>query len=179
MVITVKPLDKPRPRVRRRLPPRGEMPGQVRQKKDVWKYSFPPPNISGKHSTIALWKGKNGTVYQGTMPEWAVFWALEMLGAEFRFQSPFFGGRSIRGGAVVDFVVFSPVPRLIIRVQGFYFHLGRGGVQKAVDLAQKLALESTGFQVIDIVDTHALLNPIYYVKEAFRGMDHSRSARSA
>ena len=177
MAITVKlPVKIKMPRVSTQRSARGDRPAQLRQRRDVWQYSFPPPNVSGKHSTSAVWRGEDGTIYAGTMPEWAVFWALEQIGADFRYQSPFFGGRTVRGGAVVDFVIFSPVPRLLIRVQGIYYHLHQGGRRVAGDLIQKLALEAAGYSVIDIADTHALRDPLHYVREAFALRDHLKSA---
>jgi len=62
---------------------------------------------------------------QGVMPgsknEWYVALALEKLGIEFMFQFSLFGGRGVRGGQVVDFVVFNP-KALPVFVQGEYWH---------------------------------------------------------
>lgn len=62
---------------------------------------------------------------QGIMPgsknEFYVALALEKLGIEFMFQFALYGGRSVRGGQVVDFVVFNP-KAIPVFIQGEYWH---------------------------------------------------------
>ena len=105
-----------------------------------------------------------------TAPERAIYNALNQLGIEFTFQSSMLGGREQRGGAVVDFLVASL--RLIIRCVGEYWH-SRSDT-KAMDELHKIALETTGWRVIDIMATDALRNPLFFVSEAIRGVSHAR-----
>lgn len=64
-------------------------------------------------------------VVQGIVPdsknEWYVALALEKLKIEYWYQYPIFGGHTVRGGQVVDFVVFCPMA-VPVFVQGAYWH---------------------------------------------------------
>lgn len=64
-------------------------------------------------------------VVQGVVPdsknEWYVALALDNLGIEYMFQYSIGGGRGIRGGQVVDFVVFNPTA-IPVFIQGEYWH---------------------------------------------------------
>ena len=103
-------------------------------------------------------------------PERAIYQALTHLGIEFIFQSSMLGGREIRGGLIADFQV--PSLSLVIRCQGEYFH-SRSDT-KARDELQKIALETSGWRVIDIDATDALRNALFYIQEAIRGISHAR-----
>ena len=62
---------------------------------------------------------------KATLYEFNVALALDKLGLEYDFQYSFFGGRSLRGGMVVDFLVYtSPLPTPCW-VHGEYWHRGR------------------------------------------------------
>lgn len=115
-------------------------------------------------------------IFDGSEAEWAVNWALERRGADFQFQANFWTGRLQAGGAVADFSVYSPV-RIIIRVQGEHWHYGLGSAKIEDDRLQKAKFLADGFLVIDIDEDDALENPLYFVDEAFRGNDHSKTAR--
>lgn len=94
--------------------------------------------------------------------EWYVYWALEKLlgpeGVTWTFQEAFAGGRHIPGGAVLDFVVYTPKYRILIRVQTWRFHLGGGGEKIALDLEQKINLFTPYGEelVIDIYEQYFL-----------------------
>lgn len=64
-------------------------------------------------------------IVQGTMPdsknEWYVALALDKLNVEYMFQYTLFGGTSIRGGQIVDFVCFIPTATPVF-IQGEYWH---------------------------------------------------------
>lgn len=105
--------------------------------------------------------------------EWAVAWALTILGVEFMAQHPYHGGRLVPGGAVVDFFISDR--NLFIRVQGVYYHYMKNINIISYDLDQKKYMEDEGFTVINIDSDDALSDPIYYVKEALEGRDHSRA----
>ena len=105
-----------------------------------------------------------------TTPELAVIRALESLGyrmgVDYEFQSKMMGGRDVKGGMIADFLIFSL--KLIIRVQGEYYHYGRADVE-ARDKYQKEALTSQGYTVVDINAEDALRNARYYVEKALIG----------
>ena len=86
------------------------------------------------------------------------------------YQSPFAGGRLFLGGAVIDFLEIDI--NVAIRVQGLYYH---GKTEsRARDWAQRIQIESEGITVVDIDDDDALENPVYHLKEARRGISHTK-----
>lgn len=74
---------------------------------------------------------------QGMMPdskeEWWVAQALWKYKVPFQFQFQLFGGRSRRGGLIVDFVVWNPMITPLL-VHGNYWHKGElsGGDKTAL-----------------------------------------------
>ena len=117
--------------------------------------------------------------FEGTLPEWAITWALNKLGHkdDYIFQANLLGGRdpSKQGadsGSVADF--YLPYLQLVIRVQGIYFHYEKGNTVIGLDQIRRLALEAKRFVVIDIDEDDALKNPIFYVKEALEFREHSK-----
>ncbi len=81
-------------------------------------------------------------IVQGVIPdsknEWFVALALDKLGIDYIFQFSLYGGRSVRGGQVVDFVVFHP-KALPVYVQGAYWHAIRSETE---DLLKQAAAEN-------------------------------------
>lgn len=119
------------------------------------------------------------TGWKGSLPEWSIFWAAERLGYQdgitMFYQSPFVGGRLNRGGAVIDFVF--PAENIGVRVQGVYFHYAKGGDTRAFDQLQKVMIEASGMRVIDIDEDDAIKSPVYFLREALHGIDHSRTQK--
>ena len=64
-------------------------------------------------------------IVQGVMPnsknEWYVALALDKLQIDYMFQFQISGGRGVRGGQVIDFVVFRPQATPVF-IQGEYWH---------------------------------------------------------
>lgn len=59
--------------------------------------------------------------------EWRIAIALDKVGLSYEYQLPIGGGRSVRGGMVLDFLVYTkPLPTPLL-VQGKYWHTGRKG----------------------------------------------------
>ena len=91
--------------------------------------------------------------WEGTLPEWAVMWAFQMLKIEdVIYQAPLLGGRMpfLEGspvGIVADFYV--PSLRLIIPIQT-YWHYQRGDNVIEFDKFQREVLESKRFIVVYI-----------------------------
>jgi hypothetical protein len=117
-----------------------------------------------------------------TKPEWAIYWAWTIKlkktpNLDFVYQANLIGGRIDLGGIVVDFESLDP-PGIAINIQGIYWHYDRGAQQLARDQLQRGQISALGFQVIYIDEDHALADPVYYLKEALRGVDHSREARA-
>ncbi len=109
----------------------------------------------------------------GSVAEWACAWALGVLNVEYVPQANMIGGRTQLGGTVVDFLI--PSLNTIIRIQGVYYHYERGPLVINVDSLLKTSLEAKGYVVIDIDEDDILTDPLYFVKEALAGRDHSRA----
>ena len=109
--------------------------------------------------------------WMGSLPEWNVNWALLKLGmkGQYVYQSSKMGGRRDKGGAILDF--YFPDLMLAINVQSTYFHY-RTTAQRSNDEMQKAQLEGMGIRVIYIQEADALANPLYYVQEALKGIEH-------
>lgn len=77
---------------------------------------------------------------QGIMPdsinEWYVAQALDRLRMEYIFQYQIFGGTSLRGGQVIDFVVFTATGSLPVPVNGAYWHNFRNDPELMFTLAE-------------------------------------------
>lgn len=76
---------------------------------------------------------------QGSMPdsvnEWYVSLALDKLDIRYMFQYSILGGTSVRGGQVIDFLVFSPIGSMPVFVQGSYWHNYRNDPEQQLKLA--------------------------------------------
>ena len=63
---------------------------------------------------------------QGMVPdsvfEWRVSKSLDKFGWTYTYQEPLAGGRSLRGGQVIDFLVDTRPKQTALYVQGEYFH---------------------------------------------------------
>ncbi len=58
----------------------------------------------------------------GSSLEWTIAMALDKLKTGYKYQVPVLGGRDVRGGTVVDFVVYTvPLPTPVY-AQGGYWH---------------------------------------------------------
>jgi len=111
-----------------------------------------------------------GPDWIGSEPEWYAFQALTSLRVDFTFQSQLMGGRTVLGGAIVDFII--PNLNLVIGIQGTYWHYSSAG-RIASDKAQRIAIESTGTRVIWIQEEDITRNPIFYIREALQYREHT------
>ncbi len=77
-----------------------------------------------------------------------------------------FGGRHVRGGTIVDFIIRSPY--VGINVQSKYYH-NRTTDQRAHDAIQRATLEASGLRVEFIQEEEAINSPDEAVREALAG----------
>lgn len=112
--------------------------------------------------------------WSGSEPEWAVYWALVRLGLkdgeDFTYQASFAGGRQDYGGVVLDFYVHNL--GIAINVHSVYFHY-LTEERRVADIYGQAMVTSWGITIIYIDEEDALRDPIYYVREALQGRDHS------
>lgn len=101
----------------------------------------PPPGFIGGSNSLS---------------EWLFYCALEKElgpeGVDWTYQSSYLGGRYMRGGAVIDFVIFTPRYNIGIRIQSFYFHVSAEQEKQSSDLEQRIRLEQYGLRVIDVYE---------------------------
>lgn len=122
--------------------------------------------------------------FEGTTPEWAVYWALLRAGytpdasglpGTFDYQSSQLGGRQGYGGLVLDFLLLAE--GLAINVQGEFFHYEAGAGKLAIDRAQAFELARRfGLRLVAIDATDALNGPEAFVRDALAGIDRSHGA---
>ncbi|KKK70939.1 hypothetical protein LCGC14_2918950 [marine sediment metagenome] len=67
--------------------------------------------------------------------EWRVAMVLERLGLDFKYQYPLEGGRTKRGGIVLDFLVLTDPLRTPLDIRGDYWHQPRQRVDDDLGLA--------------------------------------------
>lgn len=114
--------------------------------------------------------------WKGTEPEWAIYWAFTAIGYKERqqFEYLYYTPATPNG---VDFYVYDQ--NLVIEIFGLYWHYQLGGFKLQDDLQRAIRLQSLGYEYIVIDEDDALRAPLFYVREALAGRDHSRLARGA
>ncbi len=118
--------------------------------------------VVGLRRAKAAWKLMQRGL-QGSLPELLTYDWLEKHKRSFQFQTSLLGGRMVRGGTVLDFVVFDLSPDGVYcwRVQGEYWH--QGPISKAQDEWQSYRLRQLwigGLPVVAVVDLWE--NDIYH-----------------
>lgn len=72
---------------------------------------------------------------KATSYEYNVAWALDKLQIQYMFQFQFFGGRSVRGGIVVDFLALTNPLSTPIWVNGGFWHRGKRATEDSYQQA--------------------------------------------
>lgn len=115
--------------------------------------------------------------WDGTRPEWAIYWGLLQLGLsegeDFAYR-PGIQSVGISYYSTLDFVV--PDYHIAIEVQGEFWHYEQGSDRIFHDMQRASLLVEQGFTLIFIDGQDALEDPEYYTREALEGKDHSRLA---
>lgn len=116
--------------------------------------------------------------WKGTLPEWTIYWAHGQLrlkeDEDFQYIPRLSGATGNDKGAQVDF--FELDINLAINIQGLFWHYGMGAGKQFNDQEQRIRIEATGTQYIAIDEDHALADPVFYLREARLGKDHSLMA---
>ena len=92
---------------------------------------------------------------EGSLPELCTYEWLERRKLAFDFQSAQMGGRRVRGGTVVDFIIYGLSGNGVYqwRVQGDYWHSSRESARNDAELARRLRrLKIGGEPVAAVVD---------------------------
>jgi hypothetical protein len=79
--------------------------------------------------------GEINGVTPGSVEEWRVAVALWHFKKRFEYQIPLFGGRSVRGGQVLDFLVLDPFP-MPLQVFGEYWHEGEMNSEERLNISR-------------------------------------------
>jgi G:T-mismatch repair DNA endonuclease (very short patch repair protein) len=110
----------------------------------------------------------------GTLPEWQVYWWLTVReklveGEDFSYQSSLLGGREQLGGMVADFILLNREPRLVINVQGGYWHRATAAL-KAHDVIYKAALQEMGYDVVYVLEADLAERLATTMRSALQGI---------
>lgn len=149
-------------------------------------------DLIGRSGYVPLRTGRRGGTFEqverfpnppanwgGTLPEWAIYWAHLRLGLkeneDFEYlQRLRYVGGTIKG-VQVDFLELD-LP-IAIDIQGVFFHYGFGQSKITADQETRSRVEAVGLTYIAIDEEDAINDPIFYLKEARLGKEHSRIAR--
>ena len=86
---------------------------------------------------------------KATILEFNVALALDFYGINYIFQVSYFGGRTVAGGQVLDFLVFNPMPTPV-EVLGGHWHVGTLGGDDRLRIA--IIEEFLGRTVVEIYE---------------------------
>jgi very-short-patch-repair endonuclease len=152
-------------------------PGRSRLSRDVGLYHDPilthgPRDLRG-HAPDAddMPPGWNGTDLEFMVNQSLINHGLQQ-NVNFQYQSSLLGGHNL-GGIVADFIIFDPA--IVINIQGDIWHYGMGQERIQSDIIQRALLEAMGYSVVFIDEKDIYDNVDYYVEEALKGHDHSKS----
>ena len=113
------------------------------------------------------------------MPEWAIFWAHLQIGLRENEDFEYVPRLGVTTGTVkgvqVDFLEWDL--DIAIDVQGLFWHYGFSAAKQESDQETRIRVEAFGLTYVAIDEDDALRDPIYYLREARQGRDHSRAAR--
>lgn len=128
-------------------------------------------NVSGPGPVPAT-----GPLALATKPEWYCYWALERLGKrsgiDFNYRGEVQFLSSLAAAAQLDFTMIDGT-QIAMEIQGIHWHYELGAEKIVQDLVRRAELVSSGWTVIFIDEDDALRNPIFYVREALAGREHS------
>jgi hypothetical protein len=85
----------------------------------------------------------------GSTNEQNVYSALAKLKLDFFYQYPLNGGTSVRGGQVIDFVIWQPPRPIALYVQGEYWH---GRSTEMEDSMKQHDARRAGFEPMEIFE---------------------------
>ena len=118
----------------------------------VWQES---PETAGKGS---------GSILEFICYDWLIRHG-QKAGTDFIYQDPFFGGRRVLGGTVVDF--YMPQRYLAWNPAGLQYHR-TSTVDRARDALQKYMLAQKGITLIYLFETDLLQRPEYTLQLAWQ-----------
>jgi hypothetical protein len=117
--------------------------------------------------------------WRGTRPEWAIFWAHLFLrlkeGEDFEYIPRLGNVQGNVKGVQVDFMEYDL--NIAIDIQGIFWHYTISAIKQFNDIQTREHVEGIGITYIAIDEDDALRDPIYYLREARKSIDHSRAAR--
>ena len=133
---------------------------------------IPGEQDEARNARFEAWKTKRGDP-QASLPEFIVYEFLvhtkkQVEGVDFLYQDPFQGGRTEKGGFVLDFLLI--VPQIAWRIQGERFHLFFPQ-DRARDILAREVLEGRGIRVLDLFENDILGRPTFVLELAWNGQE--------
>jgi hypothetical protein len=101
---------------------------------DVPTFQWLPPDKGGKKYTVL---GRKASSF-----EWNFATALDKIGLEYIFQVDYLGGRRLKGGFIVDFLVKTAPLSTPCWINGDYWHSGKTATADKLKQAQLYQLTS-------------------------------------
>lgn len=101
----------------------------------------------------------------GSKNEQNVYIVLTEMKMDFSYQYPLDGGRRVRGGQVIDFIIWLPPKPIALYVQGERWHSGRFALE---DRLKQQAAERHGFTVMEISEAETMT--VEAAREALQAM---------
>lgn len=133
---------------------------------------IPGEQNEARDARFEAWKIKRGDT-MASLPEFIVweflvFTKKQVEGVDFLYQDPFSGGRTEKGGFVLDFLLL--VPQIAWRIQGERFHLFFPQ-DRARDLLAREVLEGRGIRVLDLYENDLMVQPTRTLELAWSGQE--------
>jgi hypothetical protein len=122
-------------------------PRAPRQKYDVKVSDRTFPKNTADEPPAGLIQGQSA----GSLPEWRASLALDRLGIKYLYQYDILGGRSTRGGQVIDFFLFTSPKPTPLQIQGDYWHGGSRDYQTRLNIERiKRAMANQINEVVEV-----------------------------
>ncbi len=133
---------------------------------------IPGEQDEARTARFEAWKAKRGDT-QASLPEFITWEFLvhtkkQVEGVDFLYQDPFSGGRTEKGGFVLDFLII--VPQIAWRIQGERFHMFFPQ-DRARDILAREVLEGRGITVLDLFENDLMTQPTRTLELAWNGQE--------
>ena len=133
---------------------------------------IPGEQDEARNARFEAWKVKRGDP-QASLPEFIVWEFLthtkkQVENVDFLYQNPYAGGRTEKGGFVLDFLLI--VPQIAWRIQGERFHLFFPQ-DRARDILAREVLEGRGIRVLDLFENDLMTQPRRTLELAWNGQE--------
>lgn len=109
------------------------------------------------------------------LTEWWCWWWLTAVGhfqpgKDFVYQDPVLGGRNY-GGQVLDFVMIDRAPRLVLMINGDYWHFGQSTLKLNASIRARNNLKQAGYNAVIIWESDMQVSLDGTMRRALAGVE--------